>query len=204
MGSDIRTDFIEALASNSPSPGGGGAAALMGALGAALCSMAANLTVGRKKYAGAETELRGILAECERLSARFVALIDEDAAAFAPLAAAYSMDKSAPGYAKTMREASLRACMAPVEMLECCAVTVSLLEKMLDIGNPMLKSDVGCGAAACAAAMKSAAMNVYVNTRALSSDPQARAINAKVAGILKHSLPRAEELAEEVLKDLER
>ena len=109
--------FTEALASSAPTPGGGGAAALMGSLAASLGAMAARLSAGKKACAENAAPLDGITADCEALRLDFLRQIDADAAAFLPLAAAYRIPREEPNRAETLRRASLDACGAAAEML---------------------------------------------------------------------------------------
>lgn len=194
--------FTEALASKAPVPGGGGAAALLGALSAALCEMAGNLTVGKKKYAAVEADVRRLIERAERLRLRFLELIDEDAAAFAPLAAAYAIPKTDPSYAATLRGATLRACAAPLEMMRCASEAVELLAEMREKGSRLLLSDVGCGAAIAGAALESAAFNVFVNTRLLPEDPDARRFADEAAALLLSSRLKARAISNAVLEEL--
>ena len=190
---DSVQDFTTQLASRAPIPGGGGAAALCGALAAALCAMAGNLTVGKKKYAA-----------FEELRERFLALIEADAAAFEPLSKAYSMPKDAPGYAETMTRVTLDACRTPYEMLECCGDVITLLEEMLEKCSRLMISDVGCGAIMAAAAAQAAYLNVIINTGMLPDDEQAQRIAADSEEMLKHALPRAKKIADLVTDTLRR
>ena len=194
--------FTEQLASTAPVPGGGGAAALMGALSAALCAMAANLTRGRKKYADAYEMLTAAAERAEALRSAQLAQIDADAAAFEPLSRAYSMPKDDPAYAETMRRVSLDACAAPLEMLRLCSQTVELLEQLLHDASPLLISDVGCGAAACRAAADCAAMNVWVNTKGLKGDEQAEALDRETEALRADCVARAEAVARAVTERL--
>lgn len=191
-------EFAAVLASKAPVPGGGGAAALVGAFGIALCSMAGNLTLGRKKYAAVEDDIRRLLAEGETVRSRLLELADEDAAAFEPLSKAYSIPKEEPDREKTLEAATLRACAAPLEMMCCCCRAVALLEEMLDKGSVMLVSDVGCGALCCRAALESAALNIFVNTKTLKNRAEADRLDAEADGMLDEYAPRAQRVAEEV------
>ena len=162
-------DFTKLLASKTPVPGGGGAAALVGALGAALCSMVGNFTVGKKKYAEFEDDVKSILVKAGELQARLLELVDKDAEAFAPLAEAYGIPKDDPERESRLEAALLNACTAPIEMIKCCDEVVDLLKEMLEKGSKLLISDVGCGAVLCRAAVESAAINVFVNTALLKN-----------------------------------
>lgn len=196
------TDFVFALASAAPVPGGGGAAALAGALAAALCSMAANLTVGKKKFIPVEADLKRIISENEVLAAKLLALIDEDALAFAPLAEAYSLPKDSSGYAETMRAATLGACSAPMNILRCCCEVVELLAETENKCSRLMISDVACGAALAKAAIECAAANVFVNTRLLKGDEQAALLNDEVTQLLEKHISTAQGIYDSVLNVL--
>ena len=202
LGEKSCAEFAELLASTAPAPGGGGAAALMGALAASLCSMAAALTARRKKYADLREELEGIVHAARAQSRALTALIDEDAEGFRPLAAAYALPKDGPDYAQTMRAATLAACAAPMAMLRRCCEVTELLERTLKLGSPALISDVGCGAAACRAAMDCAAMNLFINTRTLKGDGEAAALELEARERLKEYSPRAQAAADRAMEYL--
>ena len=194
--------FSEQLASKAPVPGGGGAAALMGALAAGLGCMATNLTIGKKKYLPYEEDHRRIIAQCGRLRQRFLELIDEDAAAFEPLSAAYSMDRGDPDYAQIFRTVTLEACCAPFAMMQCCAELTVLLEELLNKCSVLMRSDVGCAAAAVQAALEAASMNVFVNTRMLPEDGEAGALEEQASDLLREYLPRSREISDAVMRSL--
>ena len=196
-------DFTAALASSAPTPGGGGAAALCGALSAALCAMASRLTVRKPQYAERAEELNDIVERCDALRESLLTLIDEDAKNFAPLAAAYKLPKDDPQSAETLRLATLGACRAPLCMLRCVGEAVELLERARAICSPLLLSDVGCGAALAKAALRCAAMNVRVNTRSLKGDPEAKLCDDEAKRILAEALPRAEAVCASVMHWLE-
>ena len=200
---DLRcTAFAEVLASKAPVPGGGGAAALAGALGVALCSMVGNFTTGKKKYAAYEEDVQRMLAEGETLRARLLELVEADAAAFEPLSRAYAIPKEDPTRDSVLEEAALNACKAPMEMVSCCGEALLLLEEMLEKGSRLLLSDVGCGALLCKAAMESAAMNVFVNTGSLQDRAVAVGMERQVDETLEKYLPMAERIAASVTATL--
>ncbi|MCF0146633.1 MAG: cyclodeaminase/cyclohydrolase family protein, partial [Eubacterium sp.] len=189
-------DFAEALASKAPVPGGGGAAALTGALSAALCSMVGNFTTGKKKYAAYEEDIQRILEKAGALRLQLLELIDADAAAFEPLSRAYAIPKDDPHRSGQLEKATLDACRAPIEMVKCCGEIVPLLEELAEKGSVLLVSDVGCGALLCAAAMEAAAMNVFINTGTLQDRQEALRMEEEVNGILASCLPRARAAAD--------
>ena len=191
-------DFTAALAARTPTPGGGGAAALAGALGAALCAMVGHFTTGKPKYAAYEDDLHRLLKEAEAIRIRLLALMDEDAAAFAPLSAAYALSKDDPRRGEAVEAAAQNACTAPLEILRQTCRAVALLEEMLDKGSVLLLSDVGCGAELCKAALQCAALNIFVNTGSLKNRAVAAKLEAEADALRAACLPRADAVAREV------
>ena len=191
--------FSEQLASKAPVPGGGGAAALIGALASALGAMATNLTIGKKKFLCFEEDHLRIIAETGQLRTRFLELMEEDAALFEPLSRVYSMDRNDPAFAGTLRQATLDACRAPFEMMRCSCELIALLEELREKCSVLLLSDVGCAAVAAYAALEAASMNVFVNTRTLPEDPEAAKIGQQASEMLERWLPRAREVSEGVM-----
>lgn len=159
--------FLDALASAAPTPGGGGAAALMGAMGAALVSMVANLTIGKKGHEAQEPQMRQILADSEALRQRLAAMVAEDAVAFDSLMAAYRLPKATDDE-KAQRSEAIQAglkaaTLAPLACARAAAEGVRLAAKAVEIGNVNVISDVGVGVLASWAALRSAALNVHIN-----------------------------------------
>lgn len=141
------SEFTAQLASAQPAPGGGGAAALAGALAASLAAMAANVTAANPRYADRHDALATLAASCDAQRTTLLALIDADAAH--------------------------TACLAPLAMLEHCEQVALLLPAALSTASPLLRSDVGCAAALCSAAAEAAELNVLVNTGLLAPDDRA-------------------------------
>ena len=196
-------DFAAMLASDAPVPGGGGAAALAGALAASLGAMAGRLSLGRRKAEEDRQALEDLVAAEDALRQRLLTLIDWDAAGFEPLAQAYGLPRDDPDRKTKLRSASLHACEAPIEMLHSCRETAEVLERIRVLVSPLLLSDVGCAAVLCRGALEAAAMNVWVNTKSLGEDPEALMMNRKVRELLDAALPKLEALAEDVRKTLE-
>ena len=201
--SDLQlVDFTDRLASRAPVPGGGATAALIGALASALASMAVNLTEGKKKFLAYKDDYVRMLRVTTDLRHRFLSLIREDAAAFEPLSKLYNTEREAPDYEARMRIATLNACRAPLEMMRCCAKLIVLLEELLPKCSALLLSDVGCSALAARAALESAAMNVFVNTRLFPEDSEAREFAGEAEEILDREVPRAQKISEAVMASL--
>ena len=177
-------EFADVLSSAAPTPGGGGAAALAGALGTALAHMVGALTVGKKKYAAVEDELRALMAECDDLQASLLDQIDADAACFAPLAAAYGIPKDDPNRAEILEKATLDACSAPIEIMRLCARAIDLAGVFAEKGSRLALSDAGCAAVLCKAAIQAASLNVFINTGALRDREKAQALNEQANACL--------------------
>jgi len=191
------TEFAAELAGKVSVPGGGGAAAYVGALGVALCSMVGNFTTGKKKYAEYEEDVQRMLAEGEKVRARLLELVEEDAAAFYPLSQAYGIPKEDPTRDEVLEKCTKDALAGPLEMMRQIAKAIELLEEMNVKGSRMLISDVGCGAVCAAAAMRAASMNVFINTKGLKDREYAAKVEAEADELLAY-VPRAKAVADEV------
>ncbi len=195
-------DFSKELFSKAPVPGGGGAAAYIGALGVCLGAMAVNLTRGKKKFAAFEPEYEQMLTDAELYRKRLLQLIDKDAAAFEPLSKAYSMPKDDPAYGETMRRVTIEATKAPLEMMRYCALSIDLIARILEKCSKLMISDVGCAALAAKAGLECAALNVFVNTRTLKGDEEARSMAKEAEEMLAEYAPKAQDTADEVFARL--
>jgi formiminotetrahydrofolate cyclodeaminase len=159
--------FLDELAGPAPTPGGGSAAAIMGAMGAALVSMVCNLTIGKKDYGEVEGAMREALAQAEDLRQRLTAMIAADVEAFDALIAAYKLprateeEKLARGQA--IQQALKQATDVPLACAEACGRVIELSRRIASIGNRGVISDAGVAALAAHAALRSAALNVYIN-----------------------------------------
>lgn len=164
--------FSEALASKAPAPGGGGAAAVASALAAALGSMAANLTIGKKKYAAIESELIQKRDAADMLRLRLLALADADAEAFLPLSQAYSLPAGAEEEkarkADVMEQALVAACEVPLEIMARCADAIVLIDWIAGHCSPLVVSDAAAAAALGEGALKAASLNVYINAKSMA------------------------------------
>lgn len=190
--------FLAELASSAPTPGGGGAAALCGALGIALGNMVGSLTLGKKKYADVQEDIAEMNAKAEALRAGFVALVDADAEAFAPLSRAYSIPKDDPARDEIMEPALLKAAEAPLEIMRKCAEALELISGYAAKGSALAISDAGCAAALCGAAMESAALNVKINTKSMKNRAVADNINAEMNELLQKYFVLSQEIYNDV------
>ena len=199
-------DFLESLASKAPVPGGGGAAALVGAAGVALGNMVGSLTVGKKKYAAVEADLRTLNARAEALRRRLEALVQADAEAFMPLAAAYGLPKETPEQqahkAAVLEQALDGACAVPLETMEACCDGIALAQEYAAKGSALAVSDAGCAALFCKAALQASGLNVSINTKLMADRAHAEALNAKADALLAQYVPLADTLYEKMATQL--
>ncbi len=166
--------FLDVLASKAPVPGGGGAAAMGGAIGMALSNMVGNLTVGKKKFADVEDEVNSLLEQGNQIIEDLKKLIDRDAEVFEPLSKAYGLPKDTPDQAehkaKVMEECSIEACSVPMEIMRKAYQGIKIHERMGQIGTKLAISDVGCGVAFLKAALISGQLNVLINLGAIKDE----------------------------------
>ncbi len=177
-------DFVTVLASSAPVPGGGGAAALVGAVGTALGNMVGSLTVGKKKYADVENEIIALKAKCDALQSELLDQVAEDAKGFEPLAKAYGIPKDDPDRERVLEEATVSACQAPMRIMELCCEAIEAVAVFAEKGSRIAVSDAGCGAVILKAALESASLNVFINTRSLKDRATADGLNAKANAML--------------------
>ena len=183
-------EFLTALASKEPTPGGGGASALVAAVSCSLCSMVSNLTTGKKKYAQYQEKIDEYLVLLKEKNSVLQADIEKDAKAFAPLAAAYSLDKSTPGYDDIMEKALLDAATAPKEILEDIYSLVPVIEDLAVMGSRLAISDVAVAAACLDAALKGCVLNVYINTKSMKNRDKADEMNSYVTDLVSDGARR--------------
>ena len=182
--------------------GGGGAAALVGALAAALGSMAANFTIGKKKYAMYEDDLKDILANTAKLRQKLLDFIDEDAKAFEPLSKAYAIPKDDPSKTEALEAATMNAIYPPLDIMDACADVLEVLDELVEKSSQIMLSDVGCAAILAGAALRAASLNVYVNTAALNDRAKAEELELTAERLLDDYLPLADVIAETVFDEI--
>lgn len=163
--------FLDELASAAPTPGGGGAAATVGAMGAALVSMVCNLTVGKEKFAEVEAQMKDILGQSEALRAQLTQMIELDVAAFDTVMAAYRLpkgsDEEKAARTAAIQQASKEATLVPLAVARACAEVIALCRATAEMGNPNVISDAGVAVLCAQAGLKSAALNVLINLGAI-------------------------------------
>ncbi|MCR5204460.1 MAG: cyclodeaminase/cyclohydrolase family protein [Lachnospiraceae bacterium] len=199
-------EFIEKLGSKDAVPGGGGAAALTASLGISLCKMAANLTVGKKKYADVEAEMYDIIAECDKLSAEFIELIQKDADGFLPLSKAYGLPTETEEQKKYKEETLecelVHAAAVPFEIMEKCARAIELSAIVAEKGSKLVVSDAACAINTCMSALKCASLNVYINTKFMKDKEKAFELNEKADKLISDSSELADKVFCEVMNSM--
>jgi formiminotetrahydrofolate cyclodeaminase len=187
-------NFVEALASSSPAPGGGGAAALVGAIGTALGNMVASLTIGKKKYAAVEAEIAEWKTKCDALQQELLSQVEADELGFLPLAKAYAIPKDDPAREDTMEEALLLACQTPLEIMQLCCEAIDCMAVFAEKGSRLAVSDASCGAILCKAAMQAASLNVFTNTKMMKNQATANGLNAMTVAMMDKYCPIADQI----------
>jgi len=199
-------EFVAELAGKSPVPGGGGASALVGAIGTALGSMVGSLTVGKKKYADVEQDVLDLMDKANRIQNELLGLVNRDAEVFEPLSRAYGLPKNTEEEkaekARIMEQALRDACSVPLEIMELCCRAIDLQKEFAEKGNRLAISDAGVGAALCKAALIGASFNVFINTKSMADREYAEQTNKKANDMLDMYIPLADEVTEYVLNKL--
>jgi len=180
--------FLDELASGAPTPGGGSAAAIMGAMGAALVSMVCNVTIGKKGHEAVESEMESVRDESERLRMRLTSMVAEDVAAFDGLMTAYRLPKSSEDE-KSRRAAAIQSSLraateTPLACARACAEVVALSKRAGEKGYAGVISDAGVGVLAANTALRSAALNVYINAPSLKDRDFAAAATAEMEKLM--------------------
>ena len=191
-------EFVTVLASNEPAPGGGGASALVAALGTALGNMVGSLTVGKKKYADVEEEIKALMKECDDLQTQLLDQVPADAEGFVPLAKAYGIPKDDPTRAETLEKATIIACQVPMHIMELCCKSLDAIKIFADKGSRLAVSDAGCGGVIVKAALQAASLNVFINTKTLQNREKAEEMNAYCLKMLDTCGKKADEIFETV------
>lgn len=194
--------FTEILASAEPVPGGGGACALVGALGAALASMVSNLTTGKKKYAAFEPDISRILLDADKLRKTLLLLIDEDAKCFEPLSKAYGISKDDPERDEIMENALRLACTAPIAIMKKAAEAIELHSELAVKGSTLMLSDVGVGVLFCKSALMGASLSVFINIRLMKDRAYAENLRQETDALLNKYCELADNTYNDVFNKL--
>ena len=201
-------EFLGELSSKAPVPGGGGASAIGGAIGNGLGQMVANLTIGKKKYAEYEEELKELLERMKELQRGFTDLADRDGEVFAPLAAAYRLPYETDlekQYKDQVMEASLLAAsLIPMQIMETCMEMLAILSVLAEKGSRMAISDVGVGVQFIRASLTGAAMNVFINTGSMKNRDEAERLNERAQLMIDRGTEAADGIYDKILKGLKK
>ena len=190
--------WIETLASKAPVPGGGGASALGGALASALGQMVSNLTIGKKRYADVETEVKEICEHLEKIQKDLLDLADQDAEVFAPLARAYSLPTNTEEERATkdweMEKNLLEASLVPLQIMGMAIEVLQDLDVLEEKGSKMAVSDVGVASQFARSAVTGAVMNIYINTRSMKDREKAEELNREADALLRDGIYLADQI----------
>jgi methenyltetrahydrofolate cyclohydrolase len=200
------SQFLDELASHSPAPGGGSVAALAGALGAALASMVCNLTIGKKKYADAQEEMKAVLIQTEALRTELTHLIDSDTEAFNAVMAAFGMPKGTEqeqaARTAAIQEATKKATMVPLSVMQVCAKALVHAKTVAQKGNKNSASDAGVAALMLNAGCAGAALNVRINLGGISDPDFVQNVTREYTELARHVESAAREVMAEVEKSI--
>ena len=199
-------DFIDVLASSAPIPGGGGASALVGAIGVALGNMVGSLTVGKKCYVDVEEDIIRCKKEADEITKRLLELVAKDAEVFEPLSKAYSLPKSTPEELAKKEEVMAvvlkDACEVPLEIMKTCARGLDLMKEFAEKGSRIALSDAGVGATLLKSALQGASLNIYINTKSMKDRVLAQRLNDETDSLRKTYEKKADEIFENVCNEI--
>lgn len=200
------SNFLNELASNSPTPGGGSVAALAGALGVALISMVGNLTVGKKKYEDVEEEIKRILSSSEKLRYELSQLIEDDVKVFNNFMATYKMPKETEDEKKVrtekIQEALIEAAKVPLKVAYKCLDIMILSQEVAEKGNVNVVSDAGVAVLMAEAALESAILNVKINLKMIKDEKTKEELSSSIKEILLKEKGQKEKVLEIVEKKI--
>ncbi|SNS99762.1 Formiminotetrahydrofolate cyclodeaminase [Anaerovirgula multivorans] len=195
-------EFTNVLASKAAVPGGGGAAALVGALGTALGGMVCNLTIGKKKYAQYEEEVKQILDKTEKVQKCFLKMVDDDAEEFLPLSRAYGMpsntEEEKAEKDKVLQEALKNACSVPIEIVRTSYEAIKLHEALVDRGSKLAISDVGVGVQCLRTALISGQLNVIINISMIQDQDYVARVKDEVDQLVEDGTKIADKVYKQV------
>jgi len=195
------SNFLDELASNSPTPGGGSVAALASALGAALISMVGNLTLGKKKYENVEEDIKKIVSYSEKLRYELSQLIEEDIKVFNNFMATYKMPKDTEDEKKVrtekIQQSLIEAAKVPLKVAYKCLDILSLSQEVAEKGNINVVSDAGVAALMAEAALESAILNVKINLKMIKDER----VTEELSSSLKELLLKEKGAVKESIKE---
>lgn len=198
--------FVDETFSKAPVPGGGGVAALVGSIGAALAGMVGNLTTGKKKYAEYEEDIQRILADAKVLQDDLLSQIDKDAENFYPLSQCYGI-KAETEEEKAAKEEKMQACLkvaisAPIDIVKLAYKAIKLHEELAVKGSKLAVSDVGCGVVCLKAALQSGWLNVMINLKSIHDEDYVKAVEAELLPLVSEGSELADRIYEDVKSQL--
>lgn len=193
-------DFTEVLASKEAVPGGGGASALVGAIGMSLGNMVGSLTTGKKKYADVEEDIQALMSEGENIRRQLLVMMDKDAESFAPLAKAYGIPKEDPSRDEVMEKALDAACQAPMDIMRTVCKALDVIKGFAEKGSALAISDAGVAAVCCKAALQGASLNVFINTKSMKDREKAAALETEANELLDKYCRLADEIYDVVVE----
>lgn len=195
-------DFLEVLASDAPAPGGGGAAALVGAMGVALGSMVGNLTLGKKKYEDVQDDIKKILKKSEILCDEIAALVERDLEVFEPLSKAYGLPRNTDDEKRTraevMEKALILACSVPFEIMQRALEAIDIHEELALKGTRIAISDVGVGVLFCKSALLGASLNIFINTKMMKDRAYAKDMDIRTEVMIEEGTSKADRIYRQV------
>lgn len=198
------TEFLDALGSKSPVPGGGGVSALVGALAASLGHMVCEYTVGKKRYAKHEDEVKAAMGSLSRLDHELQVLVDEDARAYSLVSAAYALCKDDPARADSVERALQQAAIPPLRTMVACSRVLDALEVLSLKGSVLLQADVYCGCELAMSALRCARVNVLVNTSSMKVGLRATELEKQSAELAVRAEAVSERVFARVLKTIKK
>lgn len=201
-------EFVEVLSSKAPVPGGGGASALVGALGTALGNMVGQLTLGKKKYVDVEEDISILMEKASKLQEELLILVEKDAEVFEPLAKAYSMPKETveekAEKENVMAQVLRDAAEVPLEIMRKCCQVIELQGEFAAKGSRLAVSDAGVGVIFCKSALQGASLNVFINTKSMKDRELAEKIDREADEMLREYTMKADEIFASVFHELRR
>lgn len=191
-------EFIDVLSSSAPIPGGGGASALVGAIGVALGNMVGSLTVGKKRYADVEADIVRCKKEADEITQTLLELVAKDAEVFEPLSKAYSLPKNTPEELAKREEVMAvvlkDACEVPLQIMKTCARGLDLMDEFAEKGSRIALSDAGVGATLLKSALQGASLNIYINTKSMKDRTLAEQFNHEADSLRETYEKKADEI----------
>lgn len=201
-------EFIDVLSSAAPVPGGGGASAFVGTIGMALGSMVGSLTLGKKKYADVQEDIKVLLEKSDAIQKELIALVDKDAEVFEPLSKAYGLPKETDEQKahkdKVMEEALDLACSVPMKIMEKALEAIKLHEEYAAKGTAIAISDVGVGVLFCKSALLGASLNVFINTKLMKDRNNAEVLNSRAERMIDEGTEKADKIYADVFAQIQR